>query len=372
MPLEYLTDWPAVGARVALARRSIGLTQADLAARIGLERTALAKIESGNRNLSALELVALARAADLPIDWFVAESAPVVASRRAGDLHESSIVDVRVDVLTRDVMQLLELDLLHPAASRPELSVPRDVTAAETAAMAVRAHAGYDAGQLIDLAAAAEALGVFAYSLAFPGSDADGAYVAINDELGVALLNGTHQSARRRFTLAHEIGHHVFQDAYAVDLEATGRSDTESLIDAFAIHLLLPRAALEQRWSDLEGRDDPRSAAIVIGAEYRLSWTALCGHLVNLGLLDRDQGDIQREAMPRADEYDELDAEITEELAPPMVPRLIVRATRLGYRTHRLGTGRALELVHGTLTEADLPNRKTLSRAALAGELRRA
>ena len=69
MPLQYLRDWPAVGARVALARRTIGLTQADLAARIGLDRTALAKIETGKRNLSALELASLARVTELPIDW---------------------------------------------------------------------------------------------------------------------------------------------------------------------------------------------------------------------------------------------------------------------------------------------------------------
>ncbi len=324
MPLQYPRDWPAVGARVALARRTIGLTQADLAARIGLDRTALAKIETGKRNLSALELASLARVTELPIDWFVAESTSIVAGRRAEDLHDSSIVDMRVDVLTRDVTQLLELDLLRPATSRPELRVPRDVAAAEGAAMEVRAHLGYDASHCIDIAAAAEALGVFAYSLTLPDGDADGAYAAINDKLGVALLNGTHPSARRRFTLAHEIGHHVFEDAYAVDLEATGRSDAERVIDAFAIHLLLPRPALEQRWRELEGDDDPRSAAIVIGAEYRLSWTALSGHLVNLDLLDRHQGEIMREALPRGGEYAELGVGITEDLITPLVPRPIV------------------------------------------------
>ena len=228
MSIANLPDWSAVGARVALARRTLNLTQADLAGRIGLDRSALAKIEAGSRNLSALELAALARATDLPIDWFIAESVPVVASRRAGDLHDSSVIDVRVDVLARDVTQMLEFDLLRPTASKPELSVPRDVGAAEEAAMEVRAHLGYDAESLIDLAVAGESLGVFAYSLALPGSAADGAYVAINSRLGVALLNGTFPSARRRFTLAHEIGHHVFQDAYAVDLEATGRSTCSS------------------------------------------------------------------------------------------------------------------------------------------------
>ena len=372
MAITPLPDWAAVGARVALARRTLGLTQVDLAGRINIDRTALAKIESGSRNLSALELAALARATDLPIDWFVAEPAPVVASRRASDLHEPGIIDVRVDVLGREVTQLLELDLLRSTPDGPRLPVPRDVGAAEAAAAEVRAHLGAHNSGIIDLADAAESLGVFAYSLALPTTDADGAYVAIDDRIGVVLLNGSQPSARRRFTLAHEIGHHVFQDAYAVDVEATGRSETERLIDAFAIHLLLPRPALEGRWSELGGSGDARSAAIVIGAEFRLSWSALCGHLVNVGLLDRHQGEVLREALPRGGEYAELGVDIVEELTPPMAPRGVSRAVLRGYRTHRLGAGRTLELLHGTLTEADLPDQDPIPRAALAGELRRA
>ena len=370
MPLTLLPDWPAVGERVALARRTLGLTQADLATRIALDRTALAKVETGNRHLSALELAALARATGLPIDWFVAESAPMVASRRAGELRAPSIGDVRVDVLTRDVTQLLEMRLLRPAASRPELPVPGDVAAAEDAAAAVRAHLGAAADPPIDLAAAAEALGVFAYSLDLPQSNADGGYVAISEDLGVALLNGAQPSARRRYTLAHEIGHHVFQDASAVDLEAAGRSETERAIDAFAIHLLLPRATLQRRWRELRGSDEPRRAALVIGAEYRLSWTALCAHLMNLGVVDRSQGEDMRETSPVRGEYAELGVDIIEELAAPLVPRAVAQAALRGYRSHRLGSGRALELLHGTLTEADLPDRDTIPLDALAGELR--
>ena len=372
MSIADLPDWSEIGARVAFARHAHNLTQAALAGRIGVDRSALARIESGSRQLSALELAALARATDLPIDWFIGDSVPVVASRRVGNLHGPTIVDMRVDVLARDVAQMLDMDLIRAPASRLALSVPQDVAAAEEAASEVRAHLGLEAGPAINLAAVAESLGVFAYSLELEASAADGAYVAISDRLGVALLNGTQASARRRFTLAHEIGHHVFQDAYAVDLEATGRSETERLIDAFAIHLLLPRHTLERRWRELGGGDEPRSAAIVIGAEYRLSWTALCGHLVNLGLVERPQGDVMRDALPRGWEFAELGVHIVEELAAPMVPRSIVRAALRGYRTHRLGVGRTLELLHGTLSEDDLPERDPVPLAALAGELRSA
>ena len=258
MPPRHLSDWPAVGARVTQARRALSLTQEQLGATVGLGRTAIAKIEGGNRTLSALELAQLAQATDLPIDWFVTESPPVVASHRSADPSMTHLVDLRVEALTREVMQLLEADLLKPAEGGIRLALPRNIAGAERAAMAVREHVGLDEEAFIDLGAAAEKLSLFAYSLALPGSQADGAYVAVGEQAGVALINGVHPPGRRRFTLAHEIGHHVFQDEYAIDQDLD--TDTERLINAFAIHLLLPRAGLLRRWDALSGPDDPVTA----------------------------------------------------------------------------------------------------------------
>ncbi len=363
-----LSDWPAVGARVTQARRALSLTQEQLGATVGLGRTVVAKIERGNRTLSALELAQLAQATDLPIDWFVTESPPVVASHRSADPSMTHLVDVRVEVLAREVMQLLEADLLKPAEGGIRLALPRNVAEAERAAMAVREHLGLDEEAFIDLGAAAEKLSLFAYSLALPGSQADGAYVAADEQAGVALINGVHPSGRRRFTLAHEIGHHVFQDEYAIDQDLD--TDTERLINAFAIHLLLPRAGLLRRWDALGGPDDHRHAAIVIAAESRVSWTALCGHLVNLGLLDPHAGAVLAETLPNAQEYAALGISIAEELAAPAIPQSVRRAVFRGYRRHRLGTGRALELLHGAVAEDDLPEQDQLPLEALAGELR--
>ena len=359
-----------MGARVALARRALGLTQADLAARVALGRSVLAKVESGARHLSALELAALARETGLPIDWFVADSPPAFASRRMGDLSAPTVVDVRVEVLARDVSQLIEMRLLRPNSERPDLAMPRDVAGAEEAAATVRAHLDADPDRPIHLADAAERLGIFPYSLALPQHDVDGGYMALDEQVGVALINGAQPSARRRYTLAHEIGHHVFQDAYAVDIDVTGRTEAERIIGAFAIHLLLPRATLEQRWRDLGGNDEPRTAAVIIGARYRISWTALCAQLMNLGILDRYQGEVMREATPVRGEYAELGEQIVAELEAPYIPRAVARAVVSGYRSHRLGLGRTLELLHGTLDETDLPDRHEVPLNALAGELR--
>lgn len=370
MPTAPHADWPTIGARVALARRIAGLGIAELADRVEIELAALGRIEVGSRNLSETELAALAQATDLPIDWFVLESPAVGARSRATDLRAATIIDVRVDVLVGEVSQILTLGLLQVTNRRPALAPPRDVAAAEEAATALRARLDLDPALPVALTATAAEMGLLAYSLAIPGSDADAAYVALDDHLGIALINGLQPPARRRFSLAREIGRHAFQDAYAVDME-TGRSETERLIDAFAIHFLLPRTALEQLWAELGGDDEPRTALIAIGAEYQLSWTALCGHLANLGLLDYHQARIQRELLPRAGEYAELSVSLAEDLVPPAVPQSVVAAALRGYRGYVLGAGRTLELLHGAIVSADLPARDAIPLEALAADLGR-
>lgn len=71
-----------LGRRIAETRAEVGMTQADLAAGIGLERTALVRVEAGERKVSATELVSLADVLGRPVDWFFTESPPAVVSRR--------------------------------------------------------------------------------------------------------------------------------------------------------------------------------------------------------------------------------------------------------------------------------------------------
>lgn len=273
-------------------------------------------------------------------------------------------------MLVREVSQLLTLGLLRVTSRRPALAPPHDVAAAEEAAASLRARLDLAPALPVDLTAAAAEMGLLAYSLAIPGNDADGAYVALDDDLGIALINGLQPPVRRRFSLAREIGRHAFHDAYAVDIE-TGRSETERLIDAFAMHFLAPRTAIEQRWAELGGDDEPRTAFITIGAEYRLSWTALCGHLASPGLLDHHQAQIQRELPPRAGEYAGLSVSLSEDLVPPTAPQPVVAAALRGYRSHVLGAGRALELLHGAIESADLPARDAIPLESLAADLGR-
>lgn len=63
-----------LGRRIAEARAMAGMTQASLAGAISLDRTAVSKIESGRRQVTSLELAAIARNLGRPIEWFLHET----------------------------------------------------------------------------------------------------------------------------------------------------------------------------------------------------------------------------------------------------------------------------------------------------------
>ncbi|WP_433491232.1 helix-turn-helix domain-containing protein [Nocardia grenadensis] len=58
-----------LGERIAAARKDRNLTQDHLASRVGIERTALGRIEKGERKVSAVELVDLAAVLEIPLAW---------------------------------------------------------------------------------------------------------------------------------------------------------------------------------------------------------------------------------------------------------------------------------------------------------------
>jgi len=68
-----------VGFRVRKAREELKITQAELAARlqvsgIKIDRPAISKLETGNRPVTDIEIVAIARILKVPISWLFEEN----------------------------------------------------------------------------------------------------------------------------------------------------------------------------------------------------------------------------------------------------------------------------------------------------------
>lgn len=366
--------WLEVGARVAAARKTRGYSQDDLAGRLDLDRTAITKIETGRRHINSLELIRLAEVLDRPLQWFVAAAPDAVVSRRAAiaDQRGDQNGDQAIDDIARDLAVLADVRVLVPDDAKGSLRAISPGTpdwAAEEAASSARSLLGVDASApLHDLADLVERAGLYPYSLPLGQAAADGVYVQV-EGLGVALVNGELDPGRRRSTLAHELGHHVFGDAYSVDW-GVDTSATERAIDAFAINFLFPRAGVTRRWRELLKDHEFRRAAIIISAEYRVSWTAALRQLRTFELVSKDEYAILDSRSPTRADYLECGVRVTEELQPPYVPTGVSSAAIRAYRSHRLSAERVVELLRGQIDIDDLPARDEIPLEALRGELR--
>lgn len=344
-----------LGARVAEAREALGVTQASLAEALGIDRTSVVRLEAGARKVSAGELAQVAQFLRRPIDWFVIESPPAVVSRRrdSGRTHETGVdLDLALDTAARDVQFLLERDLLQ-WPTHEEMAVPGSHEESEALAAQVRAELQLEQEPITDLGGAAARLGLVWFSVRL-GDLHDGACVELDHgaggRVGVAVINGDQDAGRRRWTLAHELGHYLVADAYAGEHPA---GDVERFLNSFVAYLLMPRAGVAAIWQ--ERRGDERSAALMLAARYATSWTAACSHLVNLGFIHRESLDAMKRAEPTRGDYRLLGVTWDEELAAPSVPHEYGRQVLAAFRDGALSADRAVELLHGTLDAADLP-----------------
>jgi transcriptional regulator with XRE-family HTH domain len=155
----------ALGRRIAEARADSGMTQADLAHAIGLERTALVRIESGERKVSATELVGITNALGRPVDWFFTESPPAVVSRRRDPAVGgfSRRLDLALELVARDVAFLADREIVA-IPRRAARKAPGSYQEAEDFARGIRAELGRADGPLHDLQSAAESLGLLGFS----------------------------------------------------------------------------------------------------------------------------------------------------------------------------------------------------------------
>jgi hypothetical protein len=90
-------------------------------------------------------------------------------------------------------------------------------------------------------------------------------------------------TARERWRLAHEIGHHVLHGGEPVRTVQWEKNELELEADVFAAELLMPAGALEKAVKGMEGHIDIEEAA----RAFRVGRQEMEKRLRQLGLLDR-------------------------------------------------------------------------------------
>ncbi|MEV0157010.1 XRE family transcriptional regulator [Micromonospora sp. NPDC050686] len=353
------SDWMTVGDQVRQARLGAGLSQAELGARVDLDRTMIAKIEAGARRVDALELIRLATALDVPLD-FLLERRPAVISHRAELLTEDNDTDVarrtqRLEITLsswlRDVRQLIEIGTLRPTSPLRYGGPIRSESEARAAASWLRQTHGADVEPIDTLMDFCERSGQYVLVSDIPG---DGASL-VDDDLAVAVVSLAGDPGRRRATAAHELGHLVLGDEYSSDLAVhLSRADRESMINAFAAELLLPVDA----FGASEGGTARREDVIRLAARYRTSWSLALRQAQQAGWVDSTvQRQWGRSTPTRAEFMDAVGWLPQPDLDAVRVPPGYSHAVMEAWRGDKVTDTRAVELLRGQIGVDDLPPR---------------
>lgn len=327
--------------------------------RAGLDRTMIVKIESGSRRIDAIELIRLSSALQVPVD-FLLRPAPPVLSHRASVMAEdadteaarqSGRLDLALAAWMHDVRQMTGLGVLQPGPFLMARAVVDSDAAARDLAQWVREQLGAGSEPIDSLAELCERAGQYVLAANVPGEGSS----AVDGDIAVAVVSLRGDPGRRRATAAHELGHLVIGDEYSSDLGVhASRGDREALLDAFAAELLLPSRVLteERGAAEVISRDQ----LIRLAARYRTSWSLAIRQATQAGVLSgqarRDWG---RSSPARSEFMEAVGWAPQPDLEAIRVPPRYAHAVMEAWRIGAITATRAVELMHGQITAADLP-----------------
>lgn len=295
-----------IGERVAAARKRAGMTQAQLAQRLGVSRPTVIAVEKGERRPSNEEVAKLASSLAVEVNDLLREHAVV------GDISPRFRAKAHTPEVDRGVERLRQLGAWHAELESllgiARAGAPLDFieafrqarggeaapeAAGQEAASLVRRTLGLGDGPVLGLEDKLELeAGFRVFSLPLEPSIA--ALFIWGEELGACVgLNSSHSHARRRLSLAHELGHFL-RDPEAGDVllasPQKSRDATEVFCDAFARALLMPAEGLRRRVSQRRRARGGRITFTDLRAfanAYEVSFQAMTLRLEALGCIER-------------------------------------------------------------------------------------
>jgi len=354
-------DEKMLGVRLREARERAGLSQGELGALVNLDRTAVNKIEGGVRKVTALELSEIAAALGVRMSSFFAEPIPALVSHRSSQGLDTA--DSKIDLLLASIatdveflQELIPAQLALPDGEGAPLPRPDTLSDAENLAVTARTMLGLDGAEPVnDLVDRAASIGLLAFSVNLGVDTADAGTILLRQG-GVSLLNSHNKVGRRRLALAHELGHYLVADEYTVDWRVTDQQggDIETRLDRFARSVLLPEAGVRAAWAQHESRE-VREAAVLLASEFRVDMATLARRLDELGMVDRDGAALVRGVTTTRADIVEFGLYVPADLESTSLPVPYQKAVLRAFRDELISRERALELLHDTFAEDDLP-----------------
>jgi Zn-dependent peptidase ImmA (M78 family)/transcriptional regulator with XRE-family HTH domain len=298
-----------LGERVRARREAAGLSQAEVAAHIGVDLTAVSKIETGARQVKVDELAGIAQVlgisplAILEPDSFLGR---LPMSPRSGSNS------VEVGPARQRMVQLAEFHQLladaNVVSSAP--SIRPDITCSLTWKAEATKWAQWALGKLRinapdtkirtleTLGAHIEhQLGIDVLIESFPECELSGAAIT-STEFPLIFVNSAKPVRRALYTLAHELCHVLALDGSGrcEDTTMSGTDDNERRANRFAAELLMPEQDIRQIVQQIEGSSNALGQMFL---QFGVSMESLAYRLHSLKMLSDEGRDRLKSTSPK-------------------------------------------------------------------------
>lgn len=388
-------DGNELARRLRQARDEAGISQQAAADAIGVHRTSVTQLETGNRSVSTLELTKLAALYGRPITWFLSEREAeeddvLVALHRATGLESDPASRRQIDrciALCREGVSL-EGMLGHAARSGPpSYAEPVPQTAWDAIAQGQhvadeeRRRLNLGVRPIDDVVGLIAEQGVWASGAGLP-ANMSGLFLR-HASIGLAILvNARHARARRRFSYAHEYAHALLDRERTVTVSSADNAAefVEKRANAFAAAFLMPRGGVAEMLValdkgqpsrvdesvfdaatgghfDAQLRPAPRSQRItyqdaaMLAHRFGASYQAAVYRLLSLRHVSRAECDqllaqetVGKDYLQALDMFDDLEGEENNSLADRELRSRVAGLAIEAYRREEISRGRLLDL----------------------------
>lgn len=227
--------------RLTLARQRRGLSVTALARAAGVARQTAAAWEDGTQEPLGVNVVELSRVLSFPAGFFDLDDVDTVPAGAASFRASSKTTKTTRDAaLAAGRVAMLINDWIERRFRLPVPDVPTlGLQAPEQAAAVLRERWGLGNAPVSNMIHLLESQGVRVFSLPAECATVD-AFCWRSDGTPIVMLAPGKSAERRRFDLAHELGHLVLHG----ELEGFQGPTAEAEANRFASAFLMPRAAL--------------------------------------------------------------------------------------------------------------------------------
>lgn len=270
--------------RLKAARQRAGLSMRALAERMEgiVTHAAIGKYEQGKMQPDSSVLVAVARALEVPVDYFFRGDTVAIGElefRKKSRLTKRRETQLREQA--RDFLERYhELEDLLGLTEEPDLPGKCPVSSfedARKAALDLRRHWQMGLGPVNDLFGLLEEKGIKVLEVA--GDSKFDGLCATGDGFALVVVNEAFDAVRKRFTVSHEVGHLVMN----LPVDASPR-EHEKLCHAFAGAFLLPPDVLVEEMGN-HRHHFGLAELVALKRNYGISIQAIMAMLHGLGVV---------------------------------------------------------------------------------------